>query len=631
MANTEIDSLQNLLENCEEDSECYAVATELHFKHLDIDNSKALHYAQIAHQHVNKAPTRDHANACFDVGNVLINMGDIELGIAYFDTALIIGKWLDDSAFISYTLNAIGSGYGKLEAHLSALYFYLEALKFAKDDYALFHLYYNIGGLYSGMKNDTALFYFDKYLELVEDGNHENHRWDAYSNYAYHYAQKQKYDEAIKWLEKALPYNPYDTLNNISVSDYIFISQVFLVQGKIRKAKKYLKLADDFGYIHMNLTNKKSYSKVKFVFDTTFGNYNQALVHYTKYAELMDTIAQNNYNSKLANYQAKYDLERKESTIKMLHNENELKSLKLKNNRLIILLIGSVALLITLLFLVFVKYYMNKLKSEKRLKKLNDDLRNTQIELQSSNEELKTLTESLSLKNQDLLKTLENKDKFVSILAHDINGTLNVITGLSEFLVHFYDKTDAKTLKDYINQIHTCGMNLGQLVHEILQWNLSATNIEYKPKQFDIHGVCINTINYLSSVTESKHIQLQLNIPSNTMVFADPHMIFTVMRNLISNAIKFSNEGGKITINSIISKKETYFEVVDEGCGMTQDQQKRLFEAGGVPQRIGTKKEKGFGFGLAICKEFIEKNNGKIGVTSIIEQGSTFWFTLPLN
>jgi PAS domain S-box-containing protein len=222
------------------------------------------------------------------------------------------------------------------------------------------------------------------------------------------------------------------------------------------------------------------------------------------------------------------------------------------------------------------------------------------------------------------------KDKFFSIIAHDLKSPFNVIQGFLSLIYNEFDEFTAAELKEFIGKTLEASTNTFTLLENLLEWSRSQRGtIAFNPVNIDIYELCSELLYLHQDIAKQKGISLNLNINHDHMAYADPEMIRTVLRNLLTNAIKFTHPGGMITINSKLSDEEIVIYVKDEGIGMDETFQANLFKPNAKTQRQGTRKEKGTGLGLILCKEFVERNNGEIWVKSSENEGSTFYFSLP--
>lgn len=229
-----------------------------------------------------------------------------------------------------------------------------------------------------------------------------------------------------------------------------------------------------------------------------------------------------------------------------------------------------------------------------------------------------------------LIELNATKDKFFSIIAHDLKSPFNSIIGFSEQLVEQAKEKNYDKVNEYASIIFQSSIKAMDLLGNLMTWSqLESGRMPFNPEQFNVAEIINDVTSLAKENSEQKHIQIENKISPDTMVLADKKMISTVLRNLISNALKFTQIGGRITVSSINVKKEIIFTIMDDGVGISKERIEKLFTISENSSTLGTQKEKGTGLGLILCKEFIEKNNGKIWVESIVGNGSSFYFSLP--
>lgn len=235
-------------------------------------------------------------------------------------------------------------------------------------------------------------------------------------------------------------------------------------------------------------------------------------------------------------------------------------------------------------------------------------------------------------KNNELKQINATKDKFFSIIAHDLKSPFNSIMGFSELLVEQINEKNYDEIKENAGIIFHSSRLAMDLLTNLMEWSRSQSNrIEFNPMRIDLAAITNEIIFLFDDIAGQKEIVIKSELPSNTPVFADKAMIKTVMRNLISNAIKFSKTGGKIIISVTEGKSKLTVSVKDNGIGIPNSRIDKLFRIDENYSTQGTANETGTGLGLILCKEFIEKHDEKIWVESKEGSGSTFYFTLPLN
>lgn len=234
-------------------------------------------------------------------------------------------------------------------------------------------------------------------------------------------------------------------------------------------------------------------------------------------------------------------------------------------------------------------------------------------------------------KQQKVLKKLNaSKDRLFSILSHDLRSPFLALNGFSELLVQSLDTFTKDEIKDIANRIMSTGKNTLKLLEDILKWaNLQRDKFEYEIEDVVIEEIIEMLLMLMREAASSKNLCFNVKVPKNAVIRTDKNIINTVLRNLIGNAIKFSKDGGTITIGLENTDKYDKLFVKDEGVGMDDDIKLNLFQLDTVVTKPGTKGEKGTGLGLILCKELIEKIEGKIVVESEIGKGTTISIIIP--
>lgn len=263
------------------------------------------------------------------------------------------------------------------------------------------------------------------------------------------------------------------------------------------------------------------------------------------------------------------------------------------------------------------------------LNETNTLLEERQQYIEEQSEELRTQAEELNEKNISLKTLNMTKDKFFSIIAHDLKNPFNAILGFSELLTRKFEKISEDKKRQYIDVIYDSVTNIYKLLENLLQWSRTQTDtIPFHPEDFMLDDLISTNIELSVNQIKEKNLTISAEVPSGTTIFADKNMINTVVRNLITNAVKFT-EKGDIRIEVTKSNHSVTFYITDTGVGIPKAKLKKIFEIDNSKSTEGTKGESGTGLGLIICKEFIEKNGGSITAKSTENKGSTFSFTLP--
>ncbi len=245
--------------------------------------------------------------------------------------------------------------------------------------------------------------------------------------------------------------------------------------------------------------------------------------------------------------------------------------------------------------------------------------------------ESKSNTLLMSKQNAALHDANNTKEKFLSILGHDLKNPFNSVLGFSNLIIDQWESLDDKERFQITNEIYSSVQSIYELLDNLLIWSRTQSK-STKPirENFDLNESVMQIYDIFRNQANFKRINVRLNITGTKKVFADPNMIATVIRNLLSNALKFTHEGGQIVIRTQRKADAIEFSISDNGKGILPDDLKRIFESKNHRTTKGTASETGSGLGLLLAKDFIQKNNGLIWVESKPGKGSLFSFTLPL-
>lgn len=265
------------------------------------------------------------------------------------------------------------------------------------------------------------------------------------------------------------------------------------------------------------------------------------------------------------------------------------------------------------------------------LHKMNAEIGALQRELLQKTHQQEITMKQLNTANDELIKANEDKDSFLKILAHDLRNPILSISGFSELLLSNFRNYDEEKMEKHLNILHNSAKRTFDLLEELLLWSRSQSGkIPFEPKAINFKALCKEVISLMTESAQSKEIDIISQDNTDIQLFAEANMLRTIMRNLISNAIKFSHSKGKITITAKPAGAFATITVSDNGVGIGQGEIARLWQISEVYTTPGTKGEKGTGFGLMLCKEFVDKHGGKIFVESEVGKGSNFQFTMPL-
>jgi signal transduction histidine kinase len=232
---------------------------------------------------------------------------------------------------------------------------------------------------------------------------------------------------------------------------------------------------------------------------------------------------------------------------------------------------------------------------------------------------------------QQLIELNATKDKFFSIIAHDLKSPLSGILNLTGLLVREFDKISIEQMLEISEKLYKTSISFNKLLENLLLWSrISRETVDFDPQKFRLIDFPQEVVQLLNSSIKEKSLDVRIDIPENVFIFVDMNMIDTVFRNLISNSIKFTPRNGKITVTSKIIKNESVeIKIIDNGIGIKPENLNKIFRIDDKLTTRGTAGESGTGLGLIICKEFIQKHNGEIRIESELDRGTIVIFTLP--
>lgn len=502
-----------------------------------------------------------------NLGNIHIELKQFKSAIKYFNEALQLYLSLDDSEGVGGCHNNLGEVYLKLGDVDAALKSYGSLLNYA-------------GGV-----RDSALIAM------------------AYVNIGKAYQHKQVHLKAVSYFERALKIMANYKDPSLEAEAYLYLAKALLASMRYVQAEAYLNKSIEITQrIDDKLTLAECYNTKSDLFARQ-GSYRDALDYKGLYVDLKDTITDEQALVNSARMEAVYNLIEKEAIISKLEKDNISKEedlARIKETRTLYLGI-SVALFGCIIFMILLY----------RLR------RRTSLQLKEKNKELAQLNAT--------------KDKFFSIIAHDLKSPFSSLMGFAEMLCLHAETKNTKEVFEYAQVIHNSTKRLLGLVENLLQWSRTQLGTtEYKPMQIDVSIHTHNIVSLLRMNAEEKDIVISPKVEKDLVAWADLNLFSTVLRNLISNAIKFSRVGSVIYVAA--KKKSDMIEVAvsDSGVGIRQENLEKLFQVDTAFSTKGTFNEKGTGIGLVLCKEFVEINKGTIVAESELEKGSTFTFTLPL-
>lgn len=236
------------------------------------------------------------------------------------------------------------------------------------------------------------------------------------------------------------------------------------------------------------------------------------------------------------------------------------------------------------------------------------------------------------------LKTTQNilgqevtsKNKFFSIISHDLRGAFGIIMNFVQIIQENEEFLSKDEIDELLNDIGNTSKNTLDLLENLLRWARSQTgSIKFEPENLDLQEIFSEVVKKQENIAQAKNISLEFKDEADFTIYGDKNMLFVILRNLISNAIKFTRADGKIVVSAEENGDKVKIRVTDNGIGIKPDAIEKLFSIHTKVSTHGTEQEQGNGLGLVLCQEFVKRNNGEIGIDSVYGEGTTVWFTLP--
>jgi signal transduction histidine kinase len=527
------------------------------------------------------------AKALLNLGSCYTDIGNFKLAITYYGNAIDYFKKLNDSDLIC-----------RAEVYIS-------------------------DALYKFNKPDEAIGYLVKAQQISQQRNAFMADY-IYANFAECHYRKGQYElakeNALKGIAAAERNNDLYLLS----AGYTELGKEYLAQNDLANAELFIKKGLE---IAKQTNIKENLIECYNLFSEVMKKqkrFEDALQYKTLYITTKDSVE----SALNDNIMEAYENEKKNKEIALMKSDELRKDAQLKQQHYVTTIIFAV-----LLLLICISGYV--LYSRIKLTKANSEIRRAYIELNKSRKEIIQQNQELIKNNERILEQslkieeLNNlKDRLFSIISHDLRSPLNNLKGILNLIAG--GNLSQERFQTVVTKLVRGVSSTSDLVENLLSWSTAQLKgVAIDIIDFDIATVAQNQVNLFEKQASDKEIVLTNEVVQHTLVHADKNMIEIVLRNLVANAIKFSHSGGRVVVTSTENEDNVEISVRDTGVGIPTENIKRMFQVKERFTTVGTDNEVGTGLGLLLCKDFVEKNNGTIGIESKEKEGSRFWFTLP--
>lgn len=590
-----------------------------------------------------------------EIGRELIYV-NVDKGEVYTREALKLAIENDYELGIANAYRVLGSILSRKEEYIQGIDYILKGLELfilLKDRRGQANCHLSLGNIYHYREYySKAIFHSKLAMDLFYELEDSERLGVVINNLSKSYIDKGQYDSAQFWNDKSFLYNQKVNNKPLLSSNYrnsglihyyqddldsaqyflntvlelsdsmrkksnknaltestLFLGKLASKQGYYEDAIQYLEQAVENAILYKYSKMLRESYKELFMVYKNLGDEQNALAIASTMVTIIDTLYSADQRNKVEMVEWYFEDAQRKETLSELQSDYEASSEVVNKQRFQILILVAVVAMITVLIYLLIR-------SRIKLTKFNTQLNKQNHQINEQKEELESLNET--------------KNRFFSIVAHDFRGPISTVYGASKFLKENVDNMDKKEFKEFAESLNTSMVKTMRLTDNLLTWSRDQMNkISFEFGEYALKELIMISIEPLEDIAKAKSVTIKTFIESNATVIVDINSMETVIRNLVSNAIKYSHEGGLVTVKSETQSKLFFLSVTDEGVGISEKVKETLFDLGTKKSMRGTKGESGTGLGLLICKEFVEKHGGQISIESEPHEGTTVKIEIP--
>lgn len=539
-------------------------------------------------------------HAYLNEGQAYRLMGDFDVAIYSLFKALDYAERSNYTRGIAASNTALADVYSIIGDHTNAVIYYKKALDLIteRDSSLLANVMLNLGDeYYMSSMYDSALACFEESKRIYElMGNDQSGLAYNYGNIGLVKAEQGDLESAevnvrasIRMLERLEDHYG-------SAIFLTYMSEIYQHKGMLKEAKVFadssMALSKRYGLKAEIRDNSLRLADI----NAMNADYETAYKYHRQYVAIKDSISNDEIYNKIENLESAFELAKKQNEVNLLKARQ-------RTQQIVVATVIVVALIISILALVIFRYYRSKVRLSKIL------------------EEQKHSLESL----------IETKDKFFSIISHDLRGPISSFHGVSNLIKFFVNSNDTQQLLEVADDIDKSVDGLSSLLDNLLTWAMQEQgHVPNVPERLEVKSLCEEILKAFNNMAQGKNITLVSEVPDGVVVWADRNATMTIIRNLVNNALKFTEPGGQVTISGLSGVEKAEICIADTGIGISEDKLNLIFKPKDKKSTYGTSGEKGLGLGLQLVNEFVEMVGGSITVSSVVGSGSLFTVKLPL-
>jgi signal transduction histidine kinase len=575
---------------------------------------KALQYYKQAVEYGIENDAIGNTNRLLNIGKTYFYQGEYNNALEYFQQAYNNSEKHDDLQGKAHSYKEMAKIYNIWDKYPQAEQYYENALQIYEHlgDKRQISIVLNELGIIARHEKDhqKSIDYQKRSLAIKEEIGYDYGIAASLNGLGITHKTIGDYENALAYYQKALAIQlrigddmgAAATISNIGLVYQLMDNN----ELALRQFMESNRMAEKINYHQLMLNNLKAIANVH----SEQNNYEESVQYLNKFIVMKDSVFSEEKHRQFAEMQTRYETVKKDKENEQLKYELELNFLELNRQREQRNMLIIISFIILSSMLIIIILYRMKTKAYQALSKANELIIEQKKELELMN---------------------KTRDRFFSIIAHDLKNSL-VSTKMGVDLLDDIDKMDRKMSFTVVNELKETTSNLTKLLENLLQWaRIQIGRIHLDPQVFTFSEVLEDVLLAMKSRVKQKSITISADIDSTAKVEADKNMVYSILQNILSNAIKFSLPGGEIVIRQKQEGDKLRVFIIDNGIGMSADVLQKIFRVDEIVSMPGTDGERGTGLGLILCKEFIEKNGGEIRIESIKAKGTTVQFTLPLS